>query len=378
MHSPLSRSTADDDPGAPDLSAPADLSTAPDQPAPDQPAADQPAADQPAPAEPLELPGRRTVMTGIAAALVGGPVVGALGTPAANAAYPGPGAVSGDLTVHDPEIIRRADGTYLMPHTGAGVALKTSTDRVTWSDVGAAFPNGTPWADPYTGGDTNLWAPDIHWADGVYRLWYSASTFGSNRSAIFTATSPSGEPGTWTHGGLVVESSTSDDFNAIDPALVIDDSGTWWLAFGSFWDGIRMIRLDPTTGLRSGSELHTLASRGGGAIEAPSIHRANGWYYLFASFDLCCRGADSTYRVMVGRSSSVTGPYYDRSGTALTAGGGTEILASHDAIHGPGHQAVLSDVDGDVLFYHYYDAAGDPKLGINLLGYDSAGWPYVN
>ena len=99
---------------------------------------------------------------------------------------------------------------------------------------------------------------------------------------------------------------------------------------------------------------------------------------LWVSFDFRCRGAASTYRIMVGRSASVTGPFVDRNGTALTAGGGTQVLASHGAIHGPGHQAVLADADSDVLVYHYYADSGAPYLGINLIGYDAAGWPYVH
>lgn len=81
----------------------------------------------------------------------------------------------------------------------------------------------------------------------------------------------------------------------------------------------------------------------------------------------------------MGRSTSVTGPYTDRSGKALTSGGGTQVLAGHGRIIGPGGQSLLHDVDGDLLVHHYYDGAdnGTAKLGINLLGWDSAGWPYA-
>jgi arabinan endo-1,5-alpha-L-arabinosidase len=109
---------------------------------------------------------------------------------------------------------------------------------------------------------------------------------------------------------------------------------------------------------------------------------ARGWprggYYLYVSFDFCCRGASSAYRVMVGRSASPTGPFLDRGGVPMTYGGGTEVLAGHGAIHGPGHQAVLADGAQDVLVYHYYADNGSSLLGINLLGYDAAGWPYVH
>ena len=299
-----------------------------------------------------------------------------VGAPSASA-YPAPGRVTGDIGVHDPSFVKRTDGSYLVAHTGNGIALKTSADRVAFRNAGAAFPNGTPWANTYTNNSRHLWAPDLTYANGQYYMYYSASTFGVNRSAIFLATSPSGNSGTWTHRGLVIESRTSDNFNAIDPDLVVDDQGRWWLSFGSFWSGIKMIALTPSTGLRSDSTIRSIAGRNGGPVEAPNIVKRGGYYYLFVSFDYCCRGAASTYRVMVGRSTSVTGPYVDRAGRALTSGGGTEILAGQGSVHGPGHQDVLADRDGDVLVYHYYADNGASRLGINLLAFDAAGWPYV-
>nr|BFE50717.1 hypothetical protein GCM10017745_41440 [Saccharothrix mutabilis subsp. capreolus] len=176
----------------------------------------------------------------------------------------------------------------------------------------------------------------------------------------------------------MVESRTTDDFNAIDPDLVVDDQGRWWLSFGSFWSGIKMIALNPATGLRADSTLRSLAGRGGGPIEAPTIVKRGNFHYLFVSFDYCCRGANSTYRVMVGRSTSVTGPYLDRAGRALTSGGGTEVLAGQGGVHGPGHQDVFGDTDHDILVYHYYADNGASLLGLNWLGWDAAGWPYVH
>ncbi|MDG4762572.1 family 43 glycosylhydrolase [Solwaraspora sp. WMMD406] len=291
-------------------------------------------------------------------------------------AYPQPGRVSGDVGVHDPTVVKRPDGTYLVAHTGDNVALKTSTDRVTFRNAGTVFPAGAPWTTTYTGGARNLWAPDLSYRNGRYHLYYSASTFGSNRSAIFLATSTTGASGSWTNEGLVIESRTSDNFNAIDPNLVVDDQSRWWLSFGSFWSGIKMIQIDPATGRRLGTALHSLANYGPG-IEAPVMVKRGAWYYLYVSFDRCCQGADSTYRVMVGRSASTTGPFVDRAGRDMLSGGGTQILASHGGINGPGHQAVLADSDGDYLLYHYYANNGSALLGINRIGYDAAAWPYL-
>lgn len=295
--------------------------------------------------------------------------------------YPNPGRVTGSTGAHDPTAVRAPNGTYLVVTTGDHLPIKTSTDRIAWQNAGVVWPNGASWTTPYTNGGRSLWAPDISYRNGQYYLYYSASTFGSQRSAIFLATSPTGAAGSWTNQGLVIESSSSVNYNAIDPNLIVDDAGQWWLSFGSFWTGIKLIRLDPGTGRRSTSDttVRSIAQRttADGAVEAPFIYRHGSHYYLFVSFDRCCQGASSTYRVMVGRSTSVTGPYTDRNGVAMTSGGGTQILAGHGSIHGPGHPAVLRDGGQDVLFYHYYADNGAPFLGINLIGWDAAGWPYV-
>lgn len=292
--------------------------------------------------------------------------------------YLGPGHVTGDIGAHDPTMTKSPSGTYIVATTADNIALKTSTDRINWRNAGSAFPGGAPWTRAYTGGSANLWAPDISYYNGQYYLYYSASSFGSRRSAIFLATSTTGASGSWQDIGLIIESSNSNDYNAIDPNLIVDAQGRWWLSFGSFWSGIKMIQLDPSTGKRTGNSIISLASRpdAGGALEAPYIVRRGNYYYLWVSFDRCCNGAASTYRIMVGRSTSVTGPYVDRSGRQMMQGGGTQILASHGSIHGPGHQAVFADRDSDVLVYHYYADNGASLLGINNIRYED-GWPVI-
>ncbi|HET9141308.1 arabinan endo-1,5-alpha-L-arabinosidase [Actinophytocola sp.] len=309
-------------------------------------------------------------------------VVGMLAGLAGPADYPNPGVVTGSVNgVHDPSMIRASDGRYLLVSTGNNLPIRTSTDRRAFRTAGPVWPNGAPWAHPFTGGSNTLWAPDLSLRNGRYYLYYAASTFGSRNSAIFLATSPTAASGTWTNLGIVWQTSDANDYNAIDPNLVVDAAGAWWLSFGSFWSGIKMIRIDPATGKQHGGDrtLYSLARRpnAGGAVEAPFIVRQGGFYYLFVSFDLCCRGTGSTYRTMVGRSASITGPYVDRAGVALTSGGGTEIMATHGGVAGPGHQAVFQDTDAWVLVYHYYTStAPGGRLGINLIDF-ADGWPRV-
>ncbi len=297
--------------------------------------------------------------------------------------YPDPLPLGGDIDlVHDPAMIRAADGTYLLYSTGRNLAIRTSEDRTTFTEAGPVWPDGAPWTEKFTSPEdpTSLWAPDISYHDGQFSLYYSASSFGSRNSAIFLATSRTGLSGSWENRGKVWQTTDADDHNAIDPNLVVDDKG-WWLSFGSFWSGLKMIRIDPGTGKQAPEDttLYPLASRLGsadGAIEAPYIVRRDGYYYLFAAFDACCRGVDSTYRTMVGRSRSVTGPYVDREGTTMLDGGGTEVMASHGDILGPGHPAVLHDGSDWVLIYHYYDELnqGAARLAMNTLDWVD-GWP---
>src|SRR3546814_9343007 len=109
------------------------------------------------------------------------------------------------------------------------------------------------------------------------------------------------------------------------------------------------------------------------AIEAPFIIRRGDFHYLFASFDFCCRGADSTYYTVVGRAAKAEGPYVDREGRSMLKGGGTVILRADrgagDRFVGPGHCAVLQDSDRDYIVHHAYDTQRDgvPTLRIHPL-----------
>lgn len=297
----------------------------------------------------------------------------------------------GDVrNVHDPTVIREADTFYLFS-TRAGISVRCSKDLVRWTLCGDVFGHLPQWAVEDVPGVRGLWAPDISYFNGKYHLYYSASTFGSNRSGIGLATNqtldPSSEKYGWRDQGKVIGSSPSDDWNAIDPDIVLDEAGQPWLSFGSFWGGIKLRRIDPATGKLSTQDetLYPLASRLRskelpGAIEAPAIVRKNGYYYLFVSFDFCCRGVKSTYHIRVGRARRVTGPYSDRDGKLMTEGGGTLVLEGGGRWAGPGHCAILETKDGDRLVYHAYDAEwrGTPTLRISNLFWDAEGWPTLS
>ena len=284
--------------------------------------------------------------------------------------------------VHDPSTIVSANGEYHLFSTGRGGLTRHSRDLATWTSGPPVFA-----ASPVT--VTNflpahhgwLWAPDVVRLNGRWLLYYSISEFGKNTSAIALASNATLDPADkdflWRDDGIVIASERTDDFNCIDPSVFLDDDGRLWLAFGSFWSGIRLTELDPATGRRlaPGSPLQRLAWNH--SIEAACLTKHAGEYFLFVNWGVCCRGTNSTYEIRVGRSGKISGPYLDREGCDLQSGGGAEFLASQGRFIGPGHAGILRDGTNEFVSFHFYDGSrrGAATLGLRRLNWGTNGWP---
>lgn len=346
--------------------------------------------------------------------------------PAQKAKGPVALALTGDIQgTHDPSIIKDGDTWYVFSTTrgrGGELPVRCSDDLKRWKRCGDVFPSIPDWIRQDSPGTRNLWAPDISYFDRLYHLYYVYSIFGKNTSGIALLTNKTLDPSSpdfhWNDHGLVLRSVASDDFNAIDPNLAIDAKGGTWLVFGSFWSGIKLRRIDRATGKLSTQDTtqyslaihyagrspnaqaappHTASvpavptapvapdlgspaprpanPAGPHAIEAPFIVHKGHFYYLFVSVDFCCRGAQSTYKVMVGRASKITGPYLDATGKPMAEGGGTLLLSGNSKWAGPGGESVLLQKSGDIIAYHAYDAyTGQPSLQISTIVW-VRGWP---
>ena len=307
--------------------------------------------------------------------------------------------------MHDPVMIKQGD-TYYLFCTGFGVGVWSSKDLQSWRKEKPVFDAPPQWAvEAVPGFKGHIWAPDVAYHKGWYYLYYSISAFGKNTSCIGLAVNKTLDTTSkdfkWIDKGKVIQSYPGKTaWNAIDPNLVFDKKGTPYLSFGSFWEGLKLVQLqkDLKTLSEDPDKLLTIASRkkdptapnppsiddnpkdaGGNAIEAPFIFKRGGYYYLFASVDYCCKGINSTYKMIVGRSENVRGPYLDSAGVRMDRAGGTLVMEGNKDWFGVGHNAVYTFDGRDYLIFHGYDAKdeGKSKLRIETLKWGAQGWPVV-
>jgi arabinan endo-1,5-alpha-L-arabinosidase len=286
-------------------------------------------------------------------------------------------------SVHDPSHVIKCNGKYFVYHTGENLPMRYSTDFIHWQKGPSVFEKLPAWvrqAVPAARRDF-VWAPDVIFLNNRYYLYYSFSTFGSRISVTGLVTSPTLDPESpdykWTDQGVVLATNNDSDYNAIDPALILDKDNDLWLTLGS-WNGggIKLVRLDNQNG-KPLKNIKSIAMGQATGPEAPYLHYRDGYYYLFENEGECCKGMNSTYRIMMGRSKNISGPYLDREGRDLTKGGGTLFMGSDGLQIGPGHVGIFREDGIDRFTFHFYDASanGSPTLGMKSLLWAPDGWP---
>lgn len=317
---------------------------------------------------------------------------------------------------HDPTVVQCSDGTFVMFSTDAwsggtpqaGVHMRSSTDLINWEWAGTAFADVPAEAHAHTGA-RGLWAPEVvRWptADGseLWRMFYSASSFGSRTSAIGLASAPDPR-GPWEPGQIVVKTvHETSPHNAIDAAVTWDAEGRPWLTYGSFFAGIHTLELDPVTALpvnndSAGTLIANRPQSADGAIEGAFIVNRTGEpvpaatdaeeredYVAFLSYDSLV----NEYSIRTARAERMTGPYADADGApAISADtqaepnhNGTVLLAGHHfagqhALIAPGHNSVLHSADADFLVHHVRFGATphEHSAQVRRLFWLDSGWP---
>ena len=264
-----------------------------------------------------------------------------------------------DMSAPDPTVIRAEDGTFYLYATEdmRNIPIFHSANLVDWKLVGTAFTdNSRPKWLPKGG----IWAPDIQRVGGKYHLYYAKSVWGGEWDAGIGVAVSNSPAGPFVDRGCMFTSKQIGIQNCIDP-FYIEDGGKKYLFFGSF-HGIYGVELT-ADGLhvKQGAKPREVA---GTFMEATYIRRRGGYYYLFGSAGTCCEGARSTYRITIGRSKSLFGPYVDKTGQRLLDNHYNILLDKDDSVLGPGHNAglITDDAGNDYMFYHGFKAS-DPDAG---------------
>ncbi len=291
--------------------------------------------------------------------------------------------LSGSLGVHDPVMIKAGD-TYYVLTTGMG--MKSSKDMINWVNAGSVLDKDTkfPWWNNDIPGKVGLWAPDIHYANGKYHLYYSVSAWMNFNSSVGYATNVTLDHNSpdykWVDQGKVVDfRNGGDSVNVIDPNFFADADGKEYLIYGSYKGGLRLMELNPKTGkpFTEKPELTTITTHLG---EGSFIIKGPDYYYVFASRGKCCAGVQSTYQIVIGRAKTVKGPYLTKDGKLWTDNNYTVFLAGDDAEPGRGHNGFFAQGDTTYIVYHAYTRAfdGQSLLNIKPLYMDKDGWPSLN
>lgn len=306
-----------------------------------------------------------------------------LGTLACGTAWSNP--AKGDTWVHDPALTREGNSYYMFstpqpveaPAVRKLVPFKSSSDGVTWKDVSSVFSAPLDWwNDDIPAPET--WAGDVRHVNGTFYVYYSISAWGNFNSSIGLATNTTLDVTSpdyhWVDRGKVVDfRNGGTGVNVIDPNLFVEDDGSFWLVYGSYRSGLRLVQLDASTGkLPAQPDVKVLTN---GLGEGSSLLKHGGYYYLVASIDRCCAGLDSTYRVVMGRSQNIAGPYLAKDGKRLLDGAYTVLLAGDAAHPGQGGQSFYQENGQLYLVYHAYTApSGEPVLNVRPVFFDASGW----
>ena len=280
-----------------------------------------------------------------------------------------------DYSLPDPSIIKGEDGYFYLYATEdiRNLPIHRSKDLVNWEFVGTAFTDATrPDFEPEGG----IWAPDINKIGDKYVLYYSMSVWGEEWTCGIGCAVSDRPEGPFKDCGMMFRSNGIKVQNSIDP-FYIEDNGHKYLFWGSF-RGIYAIELsEDGLSLKSGSSPVQIA---GTAYEGTYIHKRGGYYYMFASIGSCCEGLKSTYTTVVGRSTSLFGPYLDKKGQSMMDNHHEILIHKNDSFVGTGHNSeIVSDNAGtDWLFYHAVSVA---NLDGRVLMLDKIdwidGWPSV-
>lgn len=312
------------------------------------------------------------------------------------------------IHIADPDVIyAEEDNYYYMYCTNTDVEMGDkgmmwdrgpifrSRNLVDWTWCGSVFDgldNAAAWGTK----DAGVWGPSVIKVGDKYNYYYALSTWGDPNPGVGVATSPT-PYGPWEDHGRILDSELTGVRNSIDPqALYVDDE--LYLVWGSFF-GIGIIQLtddglEPYVGESNLKEytkfiINDNSEDGKFDVDAnyegSYIINKDGKFYYFGSQGTCLSGTNSTYRVKVGVSDSIFGPYKGSDGKTLDDRDGSFgdlVIKPSDEVAGTGHNTIFKDFDDRYwIIYHGYDINGERPneriMFMDELLWDENNMPYV-
>ena len=291
-------------------------------------------------------------------------------------------------SVADPTVIRTDEGFYLYATqtNSYWIPIYFSKDLVNWEFKRSAFRKATrPTEDVLPGGGA-FWAPEIRYINGKYVLYFSWAKWGDG-SISYTAVATSDSPvGDFLNAKPLL---ITDDFgsNCIDQ-FYYEEDGKKYMFVGSF-NGIYVTELtDDGLSVKRGADGKPVLKKQvcGRAFEGTNIYKKGKYYFLFASINNCCpnNGMDSKYKVVVGRSENLLGPYVDRKGKDMLDNSWELVLEGDgETFFGPGHNSIIipDDAGTDWMIYHSYvkeNGTVGGRLGmLDRIVWSADGWPTI-
>ncbi|KAL4902177.1 hypothetical protein BDW74DRAFT_65069 [Aspergillus multicolor] len=271
----------------------------------------------------------------------------------------------------DPAIIETPDGWYAFATTSGGrnVQVAHSSDSDNWDFLEDHDALPGPYFD-WVADDPQPWAPDVFQrADGQYVMYYSAIPRADERRHCLGVATSSAIEGPYTPvGGDDAWACPLDQGGAIDASGFRDDDGTLYVAYkvdGSALNTEGDENYHPTPlvlqeveddGYTKVGDAATLIDRDdsdGPLVEAPSVVKADGVYYLFYSSHMFnSPDYDSKYAT----APSVAGPY-TRRGRVVAPGDPSNV----GPLSGPGGADISAD--GTKFVFHANINNEDPSGG---------------
>ncbi|MBK9710900.1 MAG: family 43 glycosylhydrolase [Kouleothrix sp.] len=274
-----------------------------------------------------------------------------------------------DQDFPDPDALKVGDAYYAYATGSGGTNLQSarSSDLIDWQPLGDPMPALPKWANPgYT------WAPDVSLApDGkTFVMYFVARDAASDKQCIGAATSekPEGPFGSPADKPIICQ---ADIGGSIDPASFVDEDGTryvLWKNDGNCCGFPTYLYIQKTSpdGLALEGEPTQLIKNDqaweGSLIEAPTLWKQGGKYYLFYSANSYA-GAD--YAVGYATAGQALGPYQKAAGPFL------KTSSTRGPVLGPGGQDITLAPDGKtVMLYHTWE----PSVSYRSMSIDELTW----